>query len=828
MKKTMKMYLAGALMCAATLFAAVSCDDKEENLPEAPAAAGAITGATANVCPAHDVSLSVGEVKNAESYQWYKDGAKITGATVTTYTATASGEYAVAGVNSVGEGTKSAAHAVTISPCAGEDGGVPVAAGTITGPELYNCSPEETVLTVEPVQGATSYSWNIMYAADDVEETITTEPSYTANLADIASFEVGQSVTYTVSGMNSAGKGEISAPHVVTKQLCIAAKPVILGNPDWITERRGDTIVYTTVCPATSMPGTATTTSGGVIRYDWYWQQVGGDADLVPWNTTGDAVMILGGPGYTYNLAVIAITADGPSEMSDVIQVVGSVCYQPNRPGGVSGNVALYPEKLGSYSFYPGTAPYSFGISNCEVQEKTFQSETSVVLYSNSAQKTHDDHPVTGYAFWVKTAADGTFTKVHTTGPGADERIITVDGITYPSGTYQVTAISDHGDSEFGNNWIAVEIRNDCPAPPVVTLAAPTIVQSSGATLIDGVFSNDCPKEIADINLTIPNTPAGTVNNIIWSRLAPNPAVVAEGQYQTYMWDLTPENNGTYSVMYVKTVGSTTYESPAATVTIDIKLCPPAFAKKPTAIVETGKAADEYAEAVLKAPNSKIAPLITSYEWYYNGSVATVADVTNGASSLTFHLLKEGTYKVRAKTTAYGDSEFSEEIILNKVSPPEAYTRADLIGTYSVADWRGANGTSAANYTLTIAEGTEANEITITGLGNTPTVTLKATVSFSADGKTTSNYGTITIPKQEALGGANGTTTYYFTHGTNYANPPTCDDADVVFTIKFVEGGPGVSETGVRYGIYSAKGAGCGGINYSHGSETNVTTWTKQ
>jgi hypothetical protein len=295
------------------------------------------------------------------------------------------------------------------------------------------------------------------------------------------------------------------------------------------------------------------------------------------------------------------------------------------------------------------------------------------------------------------------------------------------------------------------------------------------------------------------------------------------------MWDLTPEHNGTYSVIYVKTVNGSTYESPAATVTIDIKLCAPTFSSKPSVILDKPDDADEFAAAVLTPSHMIIRDLITGYEWYYNDSPATEAEVATTSSQFTFHLLKEGTYKVRAKTASYGDSPFSEEITLTKVSPPSAYNRADLIGTYSVADWRAANGATAVNYTLTIAEGTEANEITITGLGNTPTVKLNATVAFTSDGLTNGgDYGTITIPKQEALGGAGGSTTYYFTHGTNYANPPTCDDTDVVFTIKFVEGHAGVSQSGVRYGLYSAKGAGCGGVAYQYGSATNASTWTKQ
>jgi hypothetical protein len=112
--------------------------------------------------------------------------------------------------------------------------------------------------------------------------------------------------------------------------------------------------------------------------------------------------------------------------------------------------------------------------------------------------------------------------------------------------------------------------------------------------------------------------------------------------------------------------------------------------------------------------------------------------------------------------------------------------------------------------------------------------TLKAGVTFTTDGKSTGDYGTISIPRQGLLGGANGTTAYRFIHGTNLANPPTCDTNPVELTIKFVAGKPGVSQTGVNYSIVSGGVAttGCGGISYFNGSRGNqpddVVTWTKQ
>jgi hypothetical protein len=837
----MKKFYLFACIAIATAGLTLFSGCKEEEQKPLPADAGAISGTAENACPAKTVDLSIKSVADATTYVWYRNGEPISDATTASYTATLSGSYTVAGKNTEGEGKQSPVHAVTIVACPGEDGAVPEAAGAITAPATNVCPSREVTLTVAPITGATSYSWAIAYAADDIDSTVTAEPEL---VFDLSSFLVDQALTFTVSGVNAAGYGEASAPKVVTRVSCLPAKPVITGNADWIIEtgQHGDTVVYQTACPVTTMPGTATCATENVT-YKWYWQVVAGgapDPELIAWPTDGSAVMSLGGGrGYTYNYAVVAVNNDGESERSNVIQVIIPACNQPNRPQG--NGIGLWPDKTGEYSFYPQDGqPKNFGISNCDVQNKTFKSETSVELVCNgSSGNLGEQLPVTGYAFWVKTTESGSFTKVLTASTVVADRKIVVDGTTYPSGTYQVTAVNQHGDSEFGPNWIAVDIRNDCGDPPPVTLDAGTVSVAAGATITDnGVVSNVCPKEYFDINLTPPSTPVSSSNvTYIWTRTAPNPEVIQSGT-QNGLWDVTPALNGTYSVTYSKTVLGNPYTSEPTTFTIATTLCAPTFTKKPSAIVDKENDADEYAEAVLTAPNNDyIRPLISGYEWFFGDRLALDTEVSTigVASTLTFRLLKEGTYKVRAKST-YGDSPFSEEITLTKKSPPAAYTRADLIGSYSVADWKGNLGGTAANYTLTIAAGTESNAIIITGLGGNKGstsapwyTTLNATVSFTADGLTTGNYGTVTIPLQTYPGTVAGTATHYFKHGANFGNPPTCNTTDAVtFTIKFVEGNAGVVGVGLpsRYATKSADA--CNAVNDFYGHETKEAIWTKQ
>jgi hypothetical protein len=205
----MKMYVVGTLVCAATLFAVVACEKDEEKKAAAPAAAGAISGASENTCPATTVALSVAAIDGATAYQWYNGTAKISGATAVSYTVAESGSYTVAGVNEQGEGAKSAVKVVAITPCA-------AAAGAITGPTSNPCPADSVTLTISAIEGAVSYKW---YRDD----------SYTGVAGQ--SYTTKTSGTFTVAGVNSKGnEGEKSAPHVVTITTCAAPLPAAAGS----------------------------------------------------------------------------------------------------------------------------------------------------------------------------------------------------------------------------------------------------------------------------------------------------------------------------------------------------------------------------------------------------------------------------------------------------------------------------------------------------------------------------------------------------------------------------------------------------------------------
>jgi hypothetical protein len=105
-----KPFLLAALIASAALF--VACSRDKDDVP----AKASVSGAAANTCPANTVVLTA-RAADATSFRWYNGSEKINGATDNTYEVSVTGTYYAVGVNDLGEGAKSEAKAVAITPC---------------------------------------------------------------------------------------------------------------------------------------------------------------------------------------------------------------------------------------------------------------------------------------------------------------------------------------------------------------------------------------------------------------------------------------------------------------------------------------------------------------------------------------------------------------------------------------------------------------------------------------------------------------------------------------------------------------------------------------
>jgi trimeric autotransporter adhesin len=106
------------------------------------------TSGTLSFCVGGSVDLSV--ASGASSYQWYKGGVVIPGATTDLYTATTTGTYYVTDSNSSGCGATSSSYVVTVN-------NYPVADIAAAGPTTF-CSGGNVLLFVTAVAGDT-YQW---------------------------------------------------------------------------------------------------------------------------------------------------------------------------------------------------------------------------------------------------------------------------------------------------------------------------------------------------------------------------------------------------------------------------------------------------------------------------------------------------------------------------------------------------------------------------------------------------------------------------------------------------------------------------------------------
>ncbi|MDR2361663.1 MAG: choice-of-anchor J domain-containing protein [Prevotellaceae bacterium] len=133
----------------------------------------AITGASANACPATSVLLTA-TAGGATSYKWYNGSTVIPGATTNTYNVTATGTYYVEGINQYGTGTKSDGKQVTINSCGG---------GTV----LLNLNTETTDTTTwleildyfTPIDAdKDGYNWRFAYWNEELTQITVFSESY--------------------------------------------------------------------------------------------------------------------------------------------------------------------------------------------------------------------------------------------------------------------------------------------------------------------------------------------------------------------------------------------------------------------------------------------------------------------------------------------------------------------------------------------------------------------------------------------------------------------------------------------------------------------------
>lgn len=201
--------------------------------PVRAATVGSLTSVTGTISPSSASFCAGGSqvltVTGGTSYQWYKDGVAITGATSNTYTATASGTYTADIISGTCRGTASNSAVITVKP---------LPTGIISPSSGVICPPSGTVPL--SVGGGTSYQW----FKNGLTITGATSANYTATSAGT------YTVNITLNGCtNSASNSAIITQGVAPSGVISPASAVI--------------------CSGGTTPLTITTASGS-NSYQWF------------------------------------------------------------------------------------------------------------------------------------------------------------------------------------------------------------------------------------------------------------------------------------------------------------------------------------------------------------------------------------------------------------------------------------------------------------------------------------------------------------------------------------------------------------------------------
>ncbi len=182
---------------AVDIFDAGGCKGKSSNegtVVVAPTPTGSISPATSIVCPGDSVTLSV---SGGTSYQWYKDGVLLQGATSATYFAKQAGSYTADIILGICKGNSTNPGNVTL-------GTIPTG---IISPATGSICPGNNVVLTTTASGASSYQWFL----NNAPIPNATSATYTAT----------QTGTYTVIIYNSNCKGPASNNAVISPSTAI-------------------------------------------------------------------------------------------------------------------------------------------------------------------------------------------------------------------------------------------------------------------------------------------------------------------------------------------------------------------------------------------------------------------------------------------------------------------------------------------------------------------------------------------------------------------------------------------------------------------------------
>ena len=459
----------------------------------------------------------------AFSYQWYRDGVAISGATAATYSlgdADVGSNITVTVSYADGQGTAESTSSNPVGPVTNVNdpvSGQPVITGTPA--EDQTLTADTSGISDADGLGAFSYQWY----RDGVAIGSATASTYTLGDAD-----VGSNITVTVSYTDGQGTAESTTSNpvgpVTNFNDPVSGQPVITGTPTEDQTLSADT------------SGISDADGLGAFAYQWYRDGVAISGATAATYTLGDADV-----GTDITVTVSYTDSQGTAE-STTSSAVGPVANVNDAPGGTvtidnttpsEGDTLSVSNTLTDADGLSGPVSYQWyrdGVSIAGATASTYTTTQSDIGASLSVVASYTDDQGTPEA--VTSAGTAPVINVNSAPTAGNDQFQTSEDNVLTIGTAADLAVSDaDGDAlqilsisppangtvaeDAGGNWVYTP-NADFHGTEVLSyvVADPDGATANGTLVIDVLPVNDAPVASAS-PLTLINegeTAAGTVS----------------------------------------------------------------------------------------------------------------------------------------------------------------------------------------------------------------------------------------------------------------------------------------------------------------------------
>lgn len=653
------------------------------------------------------------------------------------------------------------------APCFGSDldvmtltiSSLPVATGTISGPQNVCAGQTGVTYSVTPIPEATGYNWILPSGV------VIVSGANTANITVDYSMSA-VSGTIFVNGSSACGNGPMSAGLPVTINPLPGNPGIIMGPATLCQNSTGIEYSINPVSGATAYQWTVPTgavivagTGTNAITVDYSTSALSGDITVTPQNACGS--------GNSSTLAITVnpmpvapvITANGPTEFCEGGSVVlsataGYASYVWSN-GMTTRDITV--TTYGTYSVVASDAGGCASLPSNEITVNVHMLFVPVVTASGPTDLCEGGSVTlsapTGYASYVWNN-------------GSTSQNITVTN----SGVFNVTVTDAFGCTSLPSADIAVTVH-PVPATPVivasgpvsfcaggsVTLSAPagfaSYLWSNGETTqsilvsSSGVFSvvvsdlygcNSMPSASVTVNVhPYPATPVITALGPTTFCKGDNVILSAPAGYSSYLWsngattqNITVTTSGIYTVVVSDGIGCASQPSAPVTVNVVQPPTPTIVANGPINFCIGGS-------VTLTAPSGYAA-----YLW------------SNGETTQSINVTVSGNYTVQVEDTMGCISEPSNTIMVT-VYPPTTPPVITASGPTTICTGSSVTLTAPAGYaSYTWSNGQTTRAITVNTAGSYYVVVTDANGCASVASNT---IVVDVIPLPTATAGANAT-----------------------------------------------------------------------